>query len=96
MKEDSSKDLLEKIEATKMTSIQEPELGTYYQKIYFMANLNIFLVHILVDFMFYVRFLFIYLPRSNWKSIKSSKSIVSTIIAKRRFVQRPFAKEGDY
>ena len=29
MKEDSSKDLLEKNEATKMTSIQEPEKGKY-------------------------------------------------------------------
>ena len=48
MKEDSSKNLLEKNEATKMTSIQEPEQGTYYQKIYFMANLNIFLIHALV------------------------------------------------
>ena len=47
MKKDSSKDLLEKKEATKMTSIQELEQGTYYEKNYFMANLNIFLVHIL-------------------------------------------------
>ena len=95
MKKDSSKDLLEKKEATKMTSIQELEQGTYYQKNYFMANLSIFLVHVLVDFMLYVRFLFIYLPRSKWKSIKSSKYIVSTIIAKRRLVQRHIAKEGD-
>ena len=44
MKEDSSKDLLEKNEATKITSIQELEQGLYYQKIYFMANLNNFLI----------------------------------------------------
>ena len=98
MKEDSTKDLLEKNVATKITSIQKPEQGRYYQKIYLIANLNIFLIHVLVDFMLYVLFLFIYfnLHRSNWKSIKSSKSIVSTtIIAKRRFVQRLIAKEGD-
>ena len=60
-----------------MTSIQELEQGTYYEKNYFMANLYIFLIHILVDFMLYVRFLvFFYLHRSNWKSIKNSKSIV--------------------
>ena len=74
MKEDSFKDLSEKNEATKMTSIQESEQGLYYQKIYFMANLNIFLIHVLFDFLLHLRFLFIYLPRSNWKSIKSSNA----------------------
>ena len=53
MKEDSSKDLLEKNKATKMTSIQESEQGTYYQKIHFMANFNIFLIHVLFEFMLY-------------------------------------------
>ena len=36
MKEDSTKDLLEKNVATKITSIQKPEQGTYYQKIYLL------------------------------------------------------------
>ena len=44
MKENYFKDLLEKKEATKMTFIKEPEQGTYYQKVYFMVNLYIFLV----------------------------------------------------
>ena len=46
MKEDSSKDLLEKKEATKMTSIKEPEQGTNYKKIHFYVQIKYFPTYI--------------------------------------------------